>query len=492
MNASTISRSPFVFRSPPRPAVINRKIQRCRPAAVVGILMATDIFCLATAVAISVMLKAALAGPVEWGAYLHLWPAIPIFLVIYASVGLYSVIALCAPEEIRRVTISSAVAFVVLAALTVTQRGGRSPVTWTLVLAVVLTIVLIPLMRFSVRSWFGRRQWWGYPAVLFGSGSHLRAALKVLLEHPGGGLIPVAIAAESAWDAEFPGCSLPLVSAEELAAVQSRNPGATCAVVAIPGFAARDVAELIGRRCANFPKVFVLHPFSGVAGTSVQSRHMAGELVLEVDQHIYASKRLAVKAVLDRLLAIAGLIVLSPLFAVIALTIAIESGRPILFGHRRLGKGNASFRAWKFRTMVKDADEALKRHLEANPELRREWEETHKLRDDPRVSRVGSFLRRTSLDELPQLFNVAAGEMSIVGPRPIVTGEISKYGDDIDLYCLVKGCITGLWQVSGRNDTTYAERVALDTYYIRNWSLWLDLSILARTVTAVLFRQGAY
>jgi lipopolysaccharide/colanic/teichoic acid biosynthesis glycosyltransferase len=150
------------------------------------------------------------------------------------------------------------------------------------------------------------------------------------------------------------------------------------------------------------------------------------------------------------------------------------------------------FHALKFRTMVANADRLLEEHLSKDPALRAEWELNHKLKNDPRVTLVGRFLRRTSLDELPQIWNVIVGQMSLIGPRPIVAAEIGRYGDHFDVYSRVLPGITGLWQVSGRNDTTYRERVELDCYYVYNWSLWLDLHILSRTVSAVLARKGAY
>ena len=141
--------------------------------------------------------------------------------------------------------------------------------------------------------------------------------------------------------------------------------------------------------------------------------------------------------------------------------------------------------------MVLNGDDFLAQHLENNPAAREEWELTHKLAVDPRVTRIGNFLRKSSLDELPQLWNVLRGDMSLVGPRPIVDAEVAKYGTSFDLYKSVDSGLTGLWQVSGRNDTSYEERVTLDTFYARNWSVWLDLCILFRTVGAVLFRKGA-
>jgi lipopolysaccharide/colanic/teichoic acid biosynthesis glycosyltransferase len=142
--------------------------------------------------------------------------------------------------------------------------------------------------------------------------------------------------------------------------------------------------------------------------------------------------------------------------------------------------------------MVLDADRILEKFLAERPDLRREWERDHKLKNDPRVTRVGRLLRKTSLDELPQLWNVLMGDMSLVGPRPIVHQEIERYGASFELYTRVKGGLTGLWQVSGRNDTTYDQRVQLDTFYVRNWSVWLDLCILFRTIAVVLFGHGAY
>ena len=164
----------------------------------------------------------------------------------------------------------------------------------------------------------------------------------------------------------------------------------------------------------------------------------------------------------------------------------------MLYRQRRLGKDGKSFDVFKFRTMRQDADEVLARYLEENPGLREEWEKDRKLKHDPRITRVGHFLRKSSLDELPQLLNVVRGEMSLVGPRPIVEDEIVKYGEVYADYCRVRPGITGLWQVSGRNNTTYEERVSLDRYYVTNWCIWMDLWILARTFPVVLTGYGAY
>ena len=184
-------------------------------------------------------------------------------------------------------------------------------------------------------------------------------------------------------------------------------------------------------------------------------------------------------------------LVLSPVLITVCLTLWVQGG-PVIYRHRRVGRGGVMFECLKFRTMVPNADQVLRELLEVHPELKREWLRDHKLRDDPRVTVVGRFLRRTSLDELPQLWNVVRGEMSLVGPRPIVREELLRYGRNVRDYLAAKPGVTGLWQVMGRNDTDYRRRVVLDTYYVRNHNLLLDIYILFKTTGVVLGGTGAY
>ena len=183
---------------------------------------------------------------------------------------------------------------------------------------------------------------------------------------------------------------------------------------------------------------------------------------------------------------------LLPLFVLLGVLIKLDSRGPVLYRARRIGADKADFDVFKFRTMFRDADRKLHDILESDPALRREFERSFKLRNDPRITRVGRFLRKTSLDELPQIFNVLRGEMNLVGPRPIVHEEIEKYGNAFDELMKVKPGVTGLWQVSGRSDVDYEKRVQLDLFYIKNWSLWMDITILMRTVLVVLGGRGAY
>jgi len=197
------------------------------------------------------------------------------------------------------------------------------------------------------------------------------------------------------------------------------------------------------------------------------------------------------KRLVDMVIAAALLALLSPLLLVVAIAVRLDGG-PALFGHRRIGVSGDIFRCWKFRTMVCNANEVLARLLETDAEARAEWQRDFKLRHDPRVTRIGRFLRGTSLDELPQLFNVLLGHMSLVGPRPIVADEIGRYGAAFHDYARCRPGITGVWQVSGRNHVDYRERVRLDQDYARHWSLAHDCRILLKTPVAVLKKDGAY
>lgn len=226
---------------------------------------------------------------------------------------------------------------------------------------------------------------------------------------------------------------------------------------------------------------------TGLAGLTEDGRHITL-------RQVQAGRRISLDLcrMIDLVLASALLVFLAPLMLVIAGLIRLQDGGPALFGHSRIGKGGASFKCLKFRSMVIDAEARLNALLARDPEARREWEADHKLRKDPRITALGAFLRKSSLDELPQLFNVLRGEMSLVGPRPIVVAEIPRYGRWFSYYCAVRPGVTGLWQVNGRNDVSYRRRVALDVLYARTVGVRRYIQIMAATVPAVLLRSGSY
>jgi Undecaprenyl-phosphate galactose phosphotransferase WbaP len=455
-------------------------------------LLAADVTALLLAVAISIGVKAlTVAGDFSLASYIQLWPFLFVFLVVYAAVGLYSGLGIGAPEELRRTTICSTILFLFLAATTVSLRGANRYFTWTLLLALFLTVALVPLLRECVRQVCAGASWWGFPAVVFGAGDAGKAVVRALLQDPGLGLKPVAVLDDSDEDhSHIQG--VPVLGPSELAPLLFDGQRPAYAVFAMPDVPQHRLMSLIERYGANFSHVLVIPELHGFSSLWVDSKSVGGMVGLELRQQVLLSDYGVVKRSLDFLLTAVGGILVAPLMLLIACWIKLGSKGPVLYAQTRIGQNGVPFKAWKFRSMVMNAEAMLEGYLEKHPELREEWERDHKLKNDPRVTWAGKFLRRTSLDELPQLWNVFKGEMSLVGPRPITDKEVEKYGNAFELYKRVKGGITGLWQVSGRNDVTYDERVYWDLFYVRNWSVWLDFCILFRTIAVVLFSKGAY
>lgn len=214
-------------------------------------------------------------------------------------------------------------------------------------------------------------------------------------------------------------------------------------------------------------------------------------MIFRVQQNLAKWSSRVIKRLFDIVGSLAIIAILSPLLIYISRKVKKDGG-PAIYGHERIGKGGQPFKCLKFRSMVINSKDVLDDLLARNPDARKEWNATFKLKNDPRITSIGQFLRRTSLDELPQLFNVLKGEMSLVGPRPIITAELERYNEEVDYYLLSKPGMTGLWQVSGRSDVDYETRVYLDAWYVKNWSMWNDIAILFKTVNVVLKKEGAY
>ena len=229
-------------------------------------------------------------------------------------------------------------------------------------------------------------------------------------------------------------------------------------------------------------------PLFGLETSHFQSHEV---LMIHLQNNLDRPFFRGIKRLFDLASACLLLLLLSPIMLVLAVLVKRDGG-PAFFGHTRIGQNGQPFKCYKFRSMVVNSQEVLAELLANSSEARAEWEKDFKLKDDPRVSRIGNILRKTSLDELPQLWNVIKGDMSLVGPRPVIQAELERYGEDVSYYLEAKPGVTGLWQVSGRNDVDYDTRVYLDAWYVKNWSLWTDISILFKTVGVVLGRDGAY
>jgi Undecaprenyl-phosphate galactose phosphotransferase WbaP len=270
--------------------------------------------------------------------------------------------------------------------------------------------------------------------------------------------------------------------------------GARHLIVAAPGIPSKMMAGLINRLQREAVSVTVISNLNGVPVMGVEADNTLSDklLSLHFKNNLARPYNRFLKRSFDIIVGSALLIGLLPILFAIAIAIKINSPGPAIFSHMRVRMHNELFGCYKFRTMFANSKQILEELLAKDEQVREEWERDFKLKKDPRVTPVGRFLRKTSLDELPQILNVIKGEMSLVGPRPVVKQEIERFGYSAAYYFMVRPGITGLWQVSGRNDIDYDERIDLESWYVRNWSLWLDITILIRTVRAVVAKEGAY
>ncbi|MFZ5906044.1 MAG: undecaprenyl-phosphate galactose phosphotransferase WbaP [Nitrospirota bacterium] len=265
-------------------------------------------------------------------------------------------------------------------------------------------------------------------------------------------------------------------------------------IIAAPSLPPGQLTALTAQVQNSAVNTMVVPALQGIAILNTELTHLFSEelFLMNIRNNLKSPANRLIKRIFDLALCIVSLPFLLPLTAVIGLIIRLETPGKALYAHDRIGRSGKTFRCYKFRTMCRDAEEKLQELLARDEESRVEWEHTWKLKDDPRITRIGRFLRTTSLDELPQVFNVLKGEMSLVGPRPYLPREKRELQENIQVICSAKPGITGLWQVSGRSNTSYRHRLKLDAWYVMNWSLWLDIVILFKTVKVVLKAEGAY
>lgn len=411
-------------------------------------------------------------------------PGMVAWLAFRFAGGLYPGYALSQVEELRRQVHAVAGAALVSMTFAFFLQLGDFVSRLVLLLGFTGLLILGPLLRHATKSLLYRYGLWGKPVAILGCGEGVRRLIVSFQEEWGMGLRPAALF-------DVPDGSIgdrELSQALEL----SRKHRIDTIILAMP----REDHERFGRinnlASYSFRHVFVIPGLEGLIDSAVAVRDFSGNFGVEVKHNLLDTSIRRMKRTLDLALALVVGLAALPVLAVLTLAVWLDSGRPIFYRDRRMGKDGRAFACLKFRTMVPDAEEILRRSLREDPALRDEYERYHKLRSDPRVTRAGRFLRRTSLDELPQLWNVLRGEMSLVGPRPYQSRESPDIGISQGEILRVPPGITGLWQVRGRSSTSFEDRVELDTYYVRNWSLWIDLIILARTAGNLFFGRDAY
>lgn len=455
------------------------------------VLIASDVVSLAISGLIALLPKWSIGGFQFALSYAFLIPFLSLFVLVFWALGFYSGVSLSSPEELRRSSLACLSVSLCVAATTVFLRQSHVLFTWAMLPAVVAAMIAVPVAREFVRYRFSRESWWGYPTVVFGDEASAKQLIRVLHKNVDLGLKPVAFICTGP-DHVRHVYGIPVIEASELPAWEPCLRQSGYALLTGTSQFRGRLMDIVADNRACFPHVLIIPEAWEFSSYWVRPKNLGGFLGLEVKEHIFQPSKRLLKRIFDLVLAsivaLAGL----PLFVIISILIRLDSGGPVFYSQRRIGRGGREFRAWKFRSMLPNADALLHAYLSEHPEKALEWKQNHKLRLDPRVTKVGRFLRQTSLDEIPQLWNVLRGEMSLVGPRPIVRAEIAKYGKYFELYTRVQSGVTGLWQVSGRSETTYEDRVAMDTFYVRNWSVWLDLCILFRTIGVLCMRTGAY
>lgn len=455
-------------------------------------IVAADAIAILAAGTLSVLARYYLGGAFELSMYLRLSGLVVVYLLSFALNGLYPPVVLHPVAEFQSICRANTLSVLLLGTATFFQRDAEAYSRAILLVVWILSIVFVTVARVVARYYLGRTSWWGEPVVVLGGGATGQALVKRLAERPSIGLRVVALLDDDPQALRNFGDLPPACGGFDLAPEIADRFDVRYAIVAMPGVPSHRLSALVEQYASRYHHVLIIPDLFGISSLGVDARDLGGLLGVAVSHRLLFRSARAIKRVFDLVFAGLGLLCGLPLFALLALLVRLSSQGPVFYGHRRLGVGGQPFVAWKFRTMVRDSDQALARFLLQNPGLGEEWTRDRKLRNDPRITWIGRILRHTSLDELPQLWNVLRGQMSLVGPRPIVEAEIEKYGRQYALYRKVRPGITGLWQVSGRNNTTYEERVACDEYYVRNWSVFFDLYIIGHTVKVVLTGDGAY
>lgn len=359
-------------------------------------------------------------------------------------------------------------------------------ITWALI------IIMVPIGRSLTKRILNKFELWKKNTIIIGSGKNAFEAYAALQsEEILGFSVSAFVCTDSPCEKEYLGISV-INSEQELWEIADVENTQFIVALEFEQHSLRDwwLKNLAKHHCRS---VSVIPTLRGVPlyGTDMSFIFSHEVMILRVNNNLAKRSSRFVKRLFDIVGSSLIMLILSPILLLLAYMVSKDGGKAI-YGHERVGRDGKKFKCLKFRSMVVNSQEVLSELLERDSEAREEWNKDFKLKNDPRVTKIGSFIRKTSLDELPQLWNVFIGEMSLVGPRPIVEAELERYAGDVDYYFMAKPGMTGLWQVSGRNDIDYDTRVYFDAWYVKNWALWNDIVILFKTINVVLKRDGAY
>jgi lipopolysaccharide/colanic/teichoic acid biosynthesis glycosyltransferase len=521
----------LAHRARQNPSIVGLNVM-CRPGMSRALLIVSDVLTLGLAAAI---VASIIGGDTLTKAqHFSVIALVPMCIAALTALRMYGLTPPAPAEEIRRCTLTISLVYLGSWVIAAARSGAfhyLPHLAW--LVGWITSVLLVPIGRGVIRSELAKRAWWGQPVVVFGAGKVGRAVVSTLQGRPQLGLKPVAIldddptkqgTVRATWgeedlmvqsvrqgpdsgsfskeDTDTPSArsaleqfaevdGVPIVGGLELAPILAQRLGIRSAVIAMPKLEPAALLGVIERYAEGYESVLVIPDLFNVAHFGAPTHSLGGVLGIEVRrQLLLAGPRLAKRSMDLVLTSIGGLLIL-PIVLVMAILIKLDSAGPVFYRQKRLGQDGVRFVAFKFRTMYGDGEQRLKEVLDRDPLLRAEYEEFHKLTVDPRVTRVGRVLRKYSLDELPQIWSVFVGDMSLVGPRPYLEREIPDMGGQEAIILRVKPGITGIWQVTERNASTFEQRVTLDVEYVRSWSPWLDLYVLARTIPVVVGGTGS-
>lgn len=453
-------------------------------------LLVSDLSSLFLASILAIWLRTKLMGDFDVLIFQQIFPILFFFILIFALYGLYPGVGLSPVQEIKQLFNATGLVFLLLIAITFWQTTFTNYSRFIITITWLLAMVLVQVSRWLTRivgRWLG---FWGEPVAVVGNGPEAQQIIKFLKDSNRLGMKPVLNV-----DGHVPYKESALITI-------NRSRISTVILVTSEMSPELQTSFINDQRYGyhrrrgekSISNLILITSLGWVGSLGVTPIDLDGMLGLGVRQNLLNKWPNLVKRSIDLILTIIVILVSLPFLLLIALLIVLESPGNILYKQERVGRNGNLFQMYKFRTMKMNAEQILEELLDSDPKIKSEWDSNHKLKKDPRITKVGEILRKYSLDEIPQLINVIKGEMSIVGPRPIFENQQKIFGEDFRLYYRVRPGMTGMWQTRGRSDISFIskERQKLDEYYIRNWSVWLDVYLLLRTILVVCSRKGAY
>ncbi len=467
-----------------------------RSILVILILLVGDLVSFSLAFALATGIRSAaiawIGGVLRWNAFIHLLQLnLVIILIAYLLMGLYPGFGLTAVEEMRLIFNALTLGYGVLSLAVYFQRAGLEFPRSVFVMGWIFACLFNTTIRFVIRNRASLYKWWGMPVVVIGPGVQSDEVIEKLLHSRRMGLRPVLVLDEAASVESRDIRDVPIIRSQDLLQDLIAKYRIHYAIlVESPQDTRQEVRNQLNWLSRFFPTVLVALADSPLGSLWVRTMDLEGRLTLKAQYHLLDPRSVFIKRIFDIILSSIVAVLTLPLLLLIALLIKVESHGPVFYAQERLGLRGKKFRYLKFRTMVVDAETRLSELLQEDSKASQEYQKHHKLANDPRITRVGRFLRKFSLDELPQLWHVLNGEMSLVGPRAYLISEFHDMGDSANLILQIRPGVTGWWQVMGRHNTTFQHRLQLDEYYLSNWSLWLDIYIVMKTGWVVFSGQG--